>query len=163
MAEAKFEVDKDKLEVRITKLFNAPPERLWKAYTDPEEIARWWLDTRIDRHDLRVGGGWRFVSQGQDGQEHAFCGEFLEIEEPRKLVRTFEYEPYPGHAMTESVTFEPQDEGVTLVVTVSKYQNLQDLEGMVGSGMEKGAGAGLERLAKLVEADLPSPEPFRRD
>lgn len=152
MSKTQFTVDKDKLEVRISRLFKATPERLWKAYTDPEEIAQWWQNTIIDKHDFRVGGQWRFVDKGQNGDEnHAFRGEFKEIEEPHKIVRTFEYEPWAGHVLTEMVMFEPQDDGRTLVTTTSQYANLEDLEGMVQSGMEKGATAGMERIAKLVE------------
>lgn len=152
MSKTTFAVDRDQLEVRITRVFNATPERLWQAYTDPEQIAQWWLNTEIDKLDLRVGGAWRFVDRGQgDGKEHGFRGEFTEIDEPRKLVRTFEYEPWAGHVMTESVTLEPQADGKTLVTTVSKYASIDDLDGMVKSGMEKGATAGIERLAKVVE------------
>jgi uncharacterized protein YndB with AHSA1/START domain len=153
MSHADFVVDKDKLEVRITKVFKATPQRLWQAHTDPAQIVQWWSDTTVDKFELQVGGAWRFVSQGQDGQEHAFNGVFQEIDEPKKIVRTFEYEPYPGHSMVESVTFEPLPDGTTKQVTVSKYANLDDLNGMVGSGMERGASAGLERLAKVVESD----------
>jgi uncharacterized protein YndB with AHSA1/START domain len=93
-----------------------------------------------------------YIDHGKNGNEnHAFYGEFQEIDEPRKIVRTFEYEPWAGHVMTESVTFEPQADGKTLMINVSKFKNLQDLEGMVKSGMEKGAVAGIERIAQLVE------------
>lgn len=149
MSKTNFEIDRDKLEVRITRSFKATPERLWRAYSDPEEIAQWWADTTIDKHDFKVGGEWRFVG-GQDGKD-AFRGKFKEIDVPHKIVRTFEYEPYPGHVMTESVVFEPQADGQTLVTTVSKYANLDDLNGMTSMGMEEGATAGLDRLAKLVE------------
>ncbi len=153
MSETKFEVDKEKLEVRISRVFNAPPEKVWRAYTDPELIAQWWQNTEIDKYDLRVGGAWRFIDRGQgDGKEHAFRGEFTEIDEPHKLARTFEYEPWAGHVMNESVTLEPTGDGKTQMVTVSKYANLEDLENMVKSGMERGATAGVERLAKVVEA-----------
>ncbi|HTB48705.1 MAG TPA: SRPBCC domain-containing protein [Verrucomicrobiae bacterium] len=152
MSKTNFEVDRENLEVRITRTFDATPERLWRAYTDPDEISQWWLNTTIDTLDVRVGGAWRFIDRGQgDGKEHAFRGEFKEVDEPNKLVRTFEYEPWAGHVMVESVTLEPQADGKTKVITVSKYENLDDLEGMVKSGMEKGAVAGIERLAKLVE------------
>jgi uncharacterized protein YndB with AHSA1/START domain len=151
MSETKFEVDRDKLEVRITRTFNASPERLWRAYSDPEEIIKWWDDTKVDKLELKVGGAWRFVSVDKDGKEHAFSGEYTELDEPHKMARTFEYEPFPGHVMVESVSFEAQPDNKTKVITVSKYENLNDLNGMVGMGMETGATAGLERLAKLVE------------
>jgi uncharacterized protein YndB with AHSA1/START domain len=151
MPETKFEVDRANLEVRITRVFKATPERLWQAHTDPDQIAKWWDKTVIDKFELKVGGAWRFVSNGDDGQEHAFKGVFKELDEPKKIVRTFEYEPWAGHVMVESVIFEPTADGLTKQITVSKYDNLDDLEGMVNSGMEGGATTGLERLAKLVE------------
>lgn len=149
MSKATFEIDREKLEVRITRDFNATPERLWQAHTQPEQIVKWWDNTVVDRFELKVGGAWRFVS-GDTG-EHAFRGEFKEIDEPKKIVRTFEYEPLAGHVMVESVTFEPISDSRTKQVTVSKYANLDDLNGMVGMGMEEGSSAGLDRLAKLVE------------
>jgi len=151
MSKTDFVVDKEKLEVRITRVFDATPERMWQAHTKPEQIAKWWEDTIIDTFELKVGGNWRFVSSGGDGQEHAFRGVFKELDEPKKIVRTFEYEPWAGHVMTESVTFEATPDGKTKQTTISKYENIDDLEGMVGSGMERGATAGLDRLAKLVE------------
>jgi uncharacterized protein YndB with AHSA1/START domain len=152
MSKTDFQVDKAKLEVRITRVFKATPERLWQAHTQPEQIVQWWDKTIVDKHDLKVGGEWRFVSDGEDGQQHAFHGEFKELDEPRKIVRTFEYEPWAGHVMTETITFEAQSDGSTKQFTVSKYANLEDLEGMVGSGMERGATAGLDRLASVVES-----------
>lgn len=151
MSKTDFQVDKDKLEVRISRVFKATPERMWRAHTDPAEIVQWWDATTVDKHDLKVGGQWRFVSQGQDGHEHAFRGEFKELDEPNKIVRTFEYEPMAGHVMTETLMLEPQSDGTTKQTTVSKYANLGDLEGMVSMGMETGAAAGLDRLAKIVE------------
>jgi uncharacterized protein YndB with AHSA1/START domain len=153
MSDATFEVDKDNLEVTITRLFKATPERMWQAHTDPEQIPEWWADTKVDKFEFKVGGVWRFVSNGQDGNEYAFNGVFKELDEPNKIVRTFEYEPWAGHVMTESVTFEPMPDGKTKQTTISKYENIDDLEGMVGSGMERGATTGLDRLAMLVERD----------
>jgi uncharacterized protein YndB with AHSA1/START domain len=154
MSKAEFVVDKEKLEVRITKVFNATPERLWQAFTTPEEITKWWDKTTVDKHDFRVGGQWRFVSQDDEdpNKEHGFRGEFKEIDEPRKIVRSFEYEPWAGHILLETVTFEAMPDNQTNMVTVSKYENLADLDGMVNSGMERGATAGLDRLAKIVES-----------
>ncbi len=152
MSKTNFEVDRENLEVRITRVFDATPERLWQAYTEPEQIRVWWRNTTIDKLEVRVGGAWRFVDHGENGdEEYAFRGEFTEVDEPHKLVRTFEIELWAGFVMTESVTLEPQANGKTLVTIVSKYDTIDDLERMVNSGMEKGATTGIERLAKLVE------------
>ncbi len=154
MNDTQFEVDKDKLEVRITRVFNATPDKLWAAYTKPELIVKWWENTTVDKLEMKVGGAWRFVSHSHegDGKEHAFRGEMKEIDEPKKIVRTFEYEPMAGHIMTETLNLEPVDGGKTKVTTISKFDNAQDLEGMVSMGMKEGASAGLERLAKVVES-----------
>jgi uncharacterized protein YndB with AHSA1/START domain len=151
MSKTEFVVDKENLEVRLTRAFNATPERLWQAYTTADQITKWWEDTTVDKLDVQVGGEWRFVSVGPDGKEHAFKGVFKELDKPNKIVRTFEYEPVAGHIMVESVMFEALPDGKTKQVTVSKFENLEDLNGMVGMGMEHGAAAGLERLAKVVE------------
>lgn len=152
MAKTNFEVDKDNLEVRITRVFDATPERMWRAFSDPKEVAQWWRNTTIDKHEFKVGGAWRYIDKGQgDGKEYPFNGVYKEIDEPRKISRTFEYEPWAGHGMLETVTFEPQADGKTLVTSIAKYANLDDLNRMVQSGMEHGAVAGFERIAKLVE------------
>lgn len=149
MSNTDFVVDKVKLEVRITRVFKTTPERLWQAHTRAEDIAQWWEGTTIDKLDVQVGGQWRFVS-GDKG-EHAFHGEFRELDEPHKIVRTFEYEPVAGHVMVESVTFEPVGENQTKQTTISKFDNLDDLNGMVSMGMSEGAEAGMDRLAAVVE------------
>jgi len=151
MNDTQFEVDRDNLEVRITRVFNATPDKLWAAYTKPELIVKWWDNTEVDKNDLKVGGAWRYVSHGGDGSVHAFRGEFKEIEEPKKIVRTFEYEPMAGHVMTETLNLEPVGDGKTKVTTISKFDNAQDLEGMVSMGMKEGSSAGLDRLATVVE------------
>ncbi len=151
MSKTEFIVDKEKLEVRLTRVFNATPERLWKAHTNEDDVVKWWDKTTVDKLDVKVGGAWRFVSKDDDGKVHAFRGEFRELDEPKKITRTFEYEPMPGHVMVESVMFEPMPDGQTKQITVSKFANIDDLDGMVGMGMEHGAEAGLDRLANLVE------------
>ncbi len=154
MPKTTFKVDKDKLRIVLTRVYDASRERLWKAYTDPEEIPKWWgpayLTTKVDKMDVKVGGSWRFVQTEPNGKEHAFRGVYKELDEPNKLTNTFEYEPMAGHIILESVTFNESD-GKTTIIAVSKYDNIGDLEGMVAMDMESGAVESQERLAKLVE------------
>jgi uncharacterized protein YndB with AHSA1/START domain len=156
MATGNFTVDKDNLEVVTEYVFQATPERLYKALVDPDQIAQWWgpaiYKTVVETFDLKVGGSWRIVSLGEDGGEHAFRGVFKEIDEPHRIVRTFEYEPLAGHILTETATLEDQDGGMTKLTTVAKYDNVADLTGMVSMGMESGQRESMDRLAKLVEA-----------
>ncbi|HUC87565.1 MAG TPA: SRPBCC domain-containing protein [Candidatus Binatia bacterium] len=147
-----FAVDKDNLEVKIEREFTASPERLWQAYTEPDQIVKWWSDTKVDKFELKVGGKWRFVGVGGDGKEFGFRGEFKELDPLKKIVRSFEYEPMAGHIMVESTMFEPVGDGLTKVTILSKFSNIDDLNGMVSMGMESGSSIGLDRLANLVES-----------
>jgi uncharacterized protein YndB with AHSA1/START domain len=86
--QAKFTKPSDR-EVVMTKVFDAPRELVWKAYTDPRLIPRWWgpryLTTTIDKMDVKPGGAWRFVSRGPDGSESAFHGVYREVVKPDRL------------------------------------------------------------------------------
>jgi uncharacterized protein YndB with AHSA1/START domain len=55
MSDTDFVVDKDNLEVRISRTFNATPERVWQAHTEPDQIVQWWSDTVVDKFELKVG------------------------------------------------------------------------------------------------------------
>jgi uncharacterized protein YndB with AHSA1/START domain len=74
------------------------------------------------------------------------------VDEPRKVVRTFEFEPMPGHILTETMTLQPQADGTTLLTATAHYANIEDLEGMVSMGMKEGQLESYDRLARLVEA-----------
>ena len=155
MSESNFIVDEENLEVKSERIYNASAKRLFEAHTDPKQIVEWWgpngYKTVVDTLELKVGGNWRFIQTDLDGKEHAFRGTFKEIDEPSKIVRTFEYEPMAGHVLVETVSFEEQPDGRTKQTTTAHYENIEDLNGMVQMGMEKGQTEGLERLAQLVE------------
>ncbi len=160
MPKTTFTVDRDLLQVRMSRTFNAPRERVWKAMTDPAQIPQWWgpakYETVIDKHDLKVGGEWRYTQTDDDGNEFAFHGVFKEIDEPAKAVQTFVFEGIPdadAHAITDTLTLTEVEGGKTHMDVMSQYQVIEDLDGMVSSGMESGATEGYERLAKLVEGD----------
>lgn len=82
-------------EIRITRVLDAPRERVWKAWTEAEHIARWWgpegYAARVEEHDLRPGGRWRYVMLGEDGEEYPSEGEFREVEAPERIVTTDEF------------------------------------------------------------------------
>jgi uncharacterized protein YndB with AHSA1/START domain len=155
MSDTTFSVRKDQLEVVSSRSFTATPERLWEAITNAEQIPQWWgpakYVTVIDQYELNVGGKWRFKQTAEDGTLHAFRGEYKEIDEPHKIVRSFEYEPKAGHILIETMLIEPIDANTTKLTAIAHYDNLDDLEEMVGMGMESGEREGFERLAVLVE------------
>jgi uncharacterized protein YndB with AHSA1/START domain len=142
-------------EVFITRVFDAPRERVFKAHTDPKLIAQWWGPARyttvVDKLDARPGGTWRFINRDNDGNEYAFHGVFVEVIEPQRITWTFEFEGMPGHISLETVTFE-EHEGKTTVNVHSVYQSVEDRDGMLNSGMAEGLSESWDRLAALVEA-----------
>ncbi|MEO5930931.1 MAG: SRPBCC family protein [Candidatus Kapaibacterium sp.] len=159
MSQTDFVVDREKLEVRISRMFDAPRDLVFKACTDPAMIPQWWgprrFTTTVDKMDVKVGGVWRFIQHDTEGNEFAFNGVYKEIVPPERVVQTFEFEPMAGHILTETVTFEAMTEGTTKMSVVVAYGTIQDLDGMVASGMKDGLFESHDRLAQLVE-NVPS-------
>jgi uncharacterized protein YndB with AHSA1/START domain len=141
------------LEIEMTREFDAPRELVFRAFTDPDLIPRWWgprgLTTTVDKLDPRPGGLWRFVERAPDGTEDAFYGTFREVVPPTRLVYTFEYEPMPGHVILATVSFEDID-GKTRLISHSLFQSVEDRDGMLNTGMEFGATESYDRLAELL-------------
>ena len=141
-------------EIVMERVFDAPRELVFKAYTDPNLIPKWWgprkYTTTVDKMDVRVGGAWRFVQRDADGHEYAFNGVYREIAPPERLSYTFEFEGMPGHVLVETVTFEERD-GKTKVIVTSLFASVEDRDGMLHSGMEQGANESQDRLAELLE------------
>lgn len=146
-------VEPGKQEIFMTRMFDAPRELVFKAYTDPTLIARWWglrqNTTLIDEMEARPGGKWRFVERDPDGQEFAFHGVYHDVVAAERIVQTFEFEGMPGHVVMETSTFEDVG-GKTKVIAQSIFQSVADRDGMVASGMEYGAEEGYQRLDELL-------------
>ena len=138
------------LEFRVERTFDHPIERVWAAYTDPELIPQWWGEgTRVDRLDLRVGGGWRFVSNPGTDTESAMSGDFLEVSPPDRLVQTFGMEGF-GKPMTQTIEFERVGDGTHLAIT-SRFDTTEERDTVVAYGAEKGAIGGWVSLDKLLK------------
>jgi uncharacterized protein YndB with AHSA1/START domain len=150
MAEGKITLSTPSdLEVVMTRVFNAPRRLVYEAHSKPEHIQRWWgprgSTMTSCEVDFRPGGRWRFVLREADGSENAFRGEFRETLEPEKIVQTFEWEGMPGHISVETLTLVEQD-GKTTVTSTSKFDSVEDRDGMLQSGMEAGANESFDRL-----------------
>jgi uncharacterized protein YndB with AHSA1/START domain len=141
------------LEILITREFDAPRDVVFKAMTDPDLIPRWWgprkHTVRVEKMDVRPGGGWRFINRDPDGTETAFRGEYREIVAPERIVQTFEWEPMPGHISVETAEFTEHD-GRTLITTRSRFTSKEDRDGMIQSGMETGLRETHDRFAELL-------------
>jgi len=141
-------------EIRIEREFDAPRERVFAVYTDPELIPQWWgprrFSTRVDYMEARTGGRWRFVHDDGQGNEIGFQGAYREVTAPERIVQTFEWEGMAGHVSVETATFEDIGEGRTKVTTVSVFHTAEERDGMLGSGMEGGMQETYERLDELL-------------
>ena len=140
-------------QIVITREFDAPRELVYRAYTDPELLVQWLGPRRmtmtVERHELRDGGTYRYIHRDAEGHEDAFHGVFHGTPSLDNMVRTFEYEGYPGHVSLEWASFEDLG-GRTLVRTNAVYQSVADRDGMIESGMETGVTEGWERLDALL-------------
>src|SRR5262245_409090 len=141
-------------EIRMTRLFDAPPRVVFEAMTKPEHVTQWWgrlgdgYSVPVCEIDLRVGGRWRFVNRHPKG-EAAFHGEYREIAPPGRLVFTEIFEDFPDTVSV--VTTELADEdGKTRFTAVVQYPSLQVRDIVIGSGMSRGAGVSYDRLEDLL-------------
>jgi len=145
-------------EILITRVFDAPAELLFKAYTTPDLVKQWWgLETSewlACEIDLRVGGRWRFVIR-DEGMEVGFHGEYRELDPPHRLVQTEVYEggvPVPDWDETGTVnviTFDEVD-GVTTLTMLVQCTDPSQRDAIMQSGMESGLQVGFDRLEDIV-------------
>jgi uncharacterized protein YndB with AHSA1/START domain len=140
-------------EIRTERVFDAPRDRVWAVFTDPALIPEWWgprnVTTVVDRMDLRVGGGWRFVMRDADGGESGFRGTYREITPPERVVQTFEWEGLPGHVLIETAEFEDLGDR-TKVTTTSLFHTTEERDGMLAAGMEGGLNESYAQLDELL-------------
>ena len=142
-------------QVLITRDFAAPPDMVYRAWTTPELIKRWWNAKRgtvtLAEVDLRVGGQWRYVMTAHGGFEVAFHGEYLEIVPGERIVSTEVYEGAPDAAAVNTVTFTPTDGGTRLTILV-EHTSQENRDMHVRSGMEDGLRDALDLLAEVAAA-----------
>ena len=138
--------------IRVEREFDAPRDRVWRAFTEPELIAQWWGRGNklvIERMEVQRGGHWRFVEHSDHGV-HGFEGRYREVKPPERVVRTFEYDGMPGHVAVETMTLEDLGDGRTRLVTVSLFHTTEERDGMLASGMEGGVNESYAALDTLL-------------
>jgi uncharacterized protein YndB with AHSA1/START domain len=140
-------------EIRIERVFDAPRDRLFEVFTDPESIPRWWgprgTTTVVEEMDPTRGGRWRFLMRDPEGAETRFSGTYREVSPPDRLVQTFEWDGMPGHVSLEEITLEDLGER-TKVVNVCTFHHATERDGMLASGMERGLNETYERLDEVL-------------
>ena len=141
-------------EILITREFDAPPDLVYKAWTTPELVRRWWAGRRgrmtIAEIDLRVGGRWRYVMIADGGYEVAFHGKYREIVPNERIVNTEVYEGAPeGGAALNLITFS-ETGGRTTLEMLTRVDSREVREMIIDSGMEGGMQEGMDLLEQLA-------------
>jgi uncharacterized protein YndB with AHSA1/START domain len=138
--------------------FDAPRERVWQAFTDPEIVPHWWgqkgSTTVVEMMDVRPGGKWRYVSSAPHREDVAFFGEYLEVTPPDRIRWTFMFDvdgqgPQGG---PETFQFEEID-GRTKVTSIGHMGSAEILEGALATGMVGGAIETWDRLEAYLTSD----------
>ena len=142
-------------QILITREFDAPKHLVYKAFTTPELVRRWWHAKRgemtVAEIDLRPGGAWRYVAVTPDGTEVAFHGEYREIVPNERVVSTEVYEGAPQsdgpeQGTVNTATFTEED-GRTTVTILVEAPSKEIRDAIIESGME----AGLQDALDLLE------------
>jgi len=136
-------------QILIVREFDAPRRLVWRAWTTPELVRRWWSAKRGEvtgvEIDLRVGGAWRYAMVTDGGFEVAFHGVYREIVPEERIVSTEVYEGMPEAEALDTVTFA-EEEGRTTLTILVQHASRRDRDAHVESGMEDGLQDALDLL-----------------
>jgi uncharacterized protein YndB with AHSA1/START domain len=147
-------------QILIRREFDAPRHLVYRAYTTPELVSRWWSghhgEMRSCEIDLRVGGKWRYAMAANEGFEVAFHGEFREIVPDERIVTTEVYEGAPeeypdADDVVNIVTFAESDGRTTLEILVD-CPSKQVRDAIIDSGMEVGMQEGLDLMEEVARS-----------
>jgi uncharacterized protein YndB with AHSA1/START domain len=154
-ARSNLDLDQDPRSIIATRVFDAPRELVWKAWTDPEHLAQWWgpdgFSTTTSAYDLRPGGVWRFVMHGPDGRDYQNRITFDEIVKPERIAYHHgggdDVEPVQFRT---TVTFEDIS-GKTRLTLHAVFPSAAARERVIKQyGADKGAVQTLSRLADYL-------------
>lgn len=147
-------VDQEVPLVRMTREFDAPPAKVFRAHTDAALVSQWLgprrLRMTVDHYDCRTGGSYRYVHADEDRNEHGFHGSFHEVRPAELIVQTFTYEGVPDEVALERLTFTDLGDGRTLLTRTALLDSFAARDAFVASGMEEGARDSFERLDELL-------------
>jgi uncharacterized protein YndB with AHSA1/START domain len=137
-------------ELVATRVFDAPREMVFDAWTHPEQVARWWgpngFTTTIDKMDVRPGGVWQFIMHRPDGTDYNNLIIYVEIARPERLVYAHVSDP----KFDSAVTFEEQD-GKTKLTMRMLFGTAEEMATVIKvHGAAEGAKQHLARLAEFV-------------
>lgn len=146
-------------EVALERTFDAPREKVFKAYTDPKEIAQWWGPqgwvTEVSTMEVKPGGTWHYCMRGPEGKESWGKAVYHEVKAPERLRYSDMFADSEGNAVKgmpeTTVTVDFVDfEGKTRLVTRVEFASIADLENVLAMGMVQGIDQTWDRLASYL-------------
>ena len=140
-------------QILITREFDAPKHLVYRAWTTPELVRRWWAGTMgemtIAEMDVRVGGTWRWVMIATEGMEVAFHGEYREIVPDERIVSTEVYEGFPDGESLNTMSLTESDGRTTMSILV-QHSCKEHRDGHINSGMEGGMQISMDCLEEVA-------------
>jgi uncharacterized protein YndB with AHSA1/START domain len=140
-------------QVIVIREFEAPRELLFRAYTEPDLVARWLgpagLELIVNQLDPQHGGRWRWTHYDADGKGYVFHGLYHGTPTPERIVQTYEFDQQPGTVYLNLITFDEAD-GVTTLRQNTVFFAVEDRDLYVAGGMEQGIRASMQQLDDLV-------------
>jgi uncharacterized protein YndB with AHSA1/START domain len=140
-------------QILITREFDAPKHLVYKAFTTPELVRRWWHANRgemtVAEIDLREGGKWRYVMVAEGGFEVGFHGEYREIVPNERLVSTEIFEGMPDAEAVNTMTLTEADGRTTLEILV-QHASKEHRDAHIESGMEAGMQDAMDLLEEVA-------------
>lgn len=140
-------------QILITREFSAPRHLVYKAWTTPELVKRWWSadmgETTVAEIDLRVGGRWRYVMVTPGRFEVGFHGDYREIVPNERIVSTEVYEGMPEGESLNTATFTELNGRTTLTILV-QHQSREHRDAHINSGMETGMQKTMDYLEQVA-------------
>ena len=141
--------------IHIERIFNASRDRVWRAFTDPTQVAQWWgrghkLD--VERDEQYRGGHWRYVEHTAKGAE-GFEGRYREVTPKERIVRSFEWDGMPAYVIIETIEFHDLGDGRTKITNTTLFYSTEERDGMFNSGMEGGMNESFAALDTLLQKE----------
>ena len=145
----------DGTDLVFERIFDAPREQVWKAFTDPEIIPRWWgkhgTTTTVVEMDVRPGGKWRYVNRDPGRDDVTFYGEYLDVAPIERYEWTFMFDVEGIGPMGGPETYRFDDLGDrTKVTSVGHFDSVESIDGALSTGMVAGAIETWDRLAAFL-------------
>ena len=152
--ETRIESDPTVPVIRIVREFDAPPERVFRAFTDPELFVRWLGPTsssiRLDRWDAVSGGAYQYTVLRDGAEVVSFWGSFHELRSPDRLVQTQSMVGIGDGAILNTLTFEELPSGRTRLTDQTLADSFEVRDMILASGMEGGVVEGFKKLDELL-------------